>query len=400
MVIGAGLAGLAAAVELDRRGHDVEVLEAADRVGGRVTTDTVDGHLLDRGFQVVLSAYPELDLLERDRLDIRPFRPGALIRVDGSFHRVADPFRRPWEALDSLRAPIGSPADKARILALRRSVRSGSLDDLWTRPDQPAIDRLRDLGFSPRIIERFFRPLFGGITLDPGLQGSSRMFEVVFRMLAEGPAGLPVGGMRAIPEQLATRLGDRIRLGHPVAEVSAGRVTVDGHGRIGADAVIVATDATTAHRLTGSRDHGWRGSTTVWVRAGSTPVAAPILVLNGDPTGPVVSVAVPSQVSATYAPAGAVTIAVAAPAVEPGLPAAMRATVRDWWGPEVDDWEELRVDSIARAHPVIPLGTPHDQPVLVDEGVWVCGDHRRDASVNGALASGRAVAAAVDARLT
>ncbi|MDA8746269.1 FAD-dependent oxidoreductase, partial [Rubripirellula amarantea] len=58
VIVGAGLAGLSCALKLAEAGRAVTVLEASNRVGGRVRTDVVDGYTLDHGFQVLLTAYP------------------------------------------------------------------------------------------------------------------------------------------------------------------------------------------------------------------------------------------------------------------------------------------------------------------------------------------------------
>ena len=57
------------------------------------------------------------------------------------------------------------------------------------------------------MIDRFFRPLFGGIQLYPDLRTSRRMFEIIFKYLSEGQSALPANGMSAIPEQMAKFLG-------------------------------------------------------------------------------------------------------------------------------------------------------------------------------------------------
>ena len=399
------MAGLAAAIELQSFDHAVQIFEGADRPGGRVATDEVDGHLLDRGFQVLLDAYPEVwNLIDPSAIDMRYFVSGASTRYDGAFHRVADPLSDPAGIVSTVRAPIGSLADKARILGFRRAVRKGTLDDLWSRSETTALERLQDVGFGDDMIERFLRPLFTGIMLDPELSGSSRMLEFVFRMLSAGQTGVPADGMAAIPAQLAARLPEgTISLSTPVTAVSSSpsgaEVKLADGETIEADAVIIATDATAASELCDVADHGWRATTTVWFASDEPPVTEPILLLNGDGSGPVNSAAVMSQVSDQYAPAGRSTIAASTPTVEPGMADAMRAQLTEWFGSSVEAWDVLRVVEIERAHPIQPKN--HDRSGVASVGnsdgrILVCGDHRTDPSINGALFSGRAAARMLD----
>lgn len=400
-VIGAGLAGLAAAVEVSGTGHDVVVVESSGGPGGRVRTDEVDGFLLDRGFQILLSAYPEAAaLLDLDALDLRAFDPGALVRWGDGFHRVADPFRTPTGLLDTLRAPIGSPLDKARILAFRRRVTSGDLAELWQRPETTARRRLAEVGFGQTMVDRFLGPLFAGITLDPNLTGSSRVLEFVFRMLASGDAVVPARGMGRIPEQLAARLpAGSLRLSTPARVVEPGKVTLDDGEVLGVDQIIVATDLDEATRLTGLPTRAWRGVTSVWLAADEAPLADPILALNGTGVGPVNSLAVMSAVSPHYAPDGRSLVVCSTPAVGPDLVEEMRNQLAGWFGAAASGWEVLRVDAIERAQPVHPVGHDRTGAVATAEGVIVCGDHVRDPSINGALGSGRAAARAALASL-
>ena len=116
LIVGAGLAGLACAQDLTRAGVACTVLEASDGVGGRVRTDVVDGFLLDRGFQILLTAYPEVQgRLDVAALEVGLFEPGAAIRRRGRFHRVSDPLRRPLGIPGTVSAPIGTLADKVEV---------------------------------------------------------------------------------------------------------------------------------------------------------------------------------------------------------------------------------------------------------------------------------------------
>ena len=201
VVVGAGLAGLVCAAELTTAGLDVALLEAGDGVGGRVRTDLVEGFRLDRGFQVLLTAYPHARAhLDLAALDLRTFSPGAKIRTARGFATVSDPFRDPGRLPATLAAPVGSLLDKARIGLLRAQVRRGSVEDVWQRPEVSTAERLAGLGFSARMVDAFFRPFLGGVLLDRELTTSSRQFDFVFRCFSEGQVAVPAQGMQAISD--------------------------------------------------------------------------------------------------------------------------------------------------------------------------------------------------------
>lgn len=388
VIVGAGLSGLRAAIAVADAGRRPLVVERSDGVGGRVRTDEVDGHLLDRGFQVLLTAYPELIT---DGLEICPFAPGARVRIGSATHTVGDPFRRITDLPATAVAPVGSLFDKLQILRLRSSVRRGTIEELLSADDDvAAIDHLRAVGFSSKMIERFLRPLFGGITLEPDLLGSARVLRFVFRMLSEGDAAVPAGGMGRLADALVTRLGDRgdIELGAEVSEVGDRGVVVDGRS-IAAGSVIVATGATEAAELVGTHDRGWNRTTTWWFGCDESPEPGGYLVLDGGRSGPVNQLAVLSDVSSTYAPEGRCTVAaVGIGRAGDAGEAEVRRQLAEWYGPQVDDWALLRTDDIERAQPKQPPGWDASGPRAVD-GVIVTGDHCRDSSLDGALATGR-----------
>ena len=393
VVVGAGLAGLTASRLLSDRGLEVAVLDASDGVGGRVRTDRVDGFLLDRGFQVYLTAYPEgREQLDLEALDLRSFEPGALVWVEGGFHRIADPFRRPTALWPTLRAPIGSLTDKLLIARLRASVRRS--DDLGD--DVATIEALRRLGFSDRMVERFLRPLFAGITLDRDLLGSARMFRFVFSMLARGDAAVPARGMGSIPKQFAARLPEgTIRLEHRVGRLDGTAALLEDGERVEGRVLLVATEGPEAARLCGIDPVGSLPAAAVWYAAPEPPVADPVLLLDGDGDGTVNNVAVMSAVAPGYAPPGRALVAVQSFAAGPSPEAAVRARLREVFGSVVNGWEHLRTDLIPHAQPVQRPPFPLTRQARLGDGRYVAGDHRATASINGAMQSGRLAAEAI-----
>ena len=398
-VVGAGLAGLACARELARRGVECAVLDAADAVGGRVRTDRVEGFQIDRGFQVHLTAYPEARrVLDYDALDLWAFEPGALVWRGGRFERLGDPLRRPLQAVPTLLSDVGTLADKVRVLGLRRSVTRGSVDGLWERPETTTERALRErYGFSDRMIDRFFRPFLGGVFLDRSLADSSRTFEFYFRMFSAGDAAVPAAGIGAIPQQLAAGLPAPPRLNARVAEVTAGGVTLADGERVPARAVVVATDADAAAALVpGVEAPGWKGTTQIAWAAPAPPRDEPVLMLDGEGVGPVNNAQVLSAVAPTYAPPGQalVTASVLDGAAADSEPAA-RAQLRRWFGPQVNAWRTLAVTRVPRALPRLRSVEPPERPVRLGDGLYLAGDWRRNGSINGALVAGRHAAEAV-----
>jgi len=307
VIIGAGLAGLCCARTLHLAGIPFQILEASDGVGGRVRTDRVEGFLLDRGFQVLQTAYPEARrVLDYPSLNLKPFYPGALVYWGGRLHRVGDPRRQPRHALATVFSPIGSFTDKLRVARLRWRVSQGSLEDLFRRPETSTLTALKAQGFSDTMIERFFKPFFSGVFFDRELASSSRMFEFVFRMLAEGDTALPAEGIGAIPAQLAAALpAGSLRTDAAVAKVEEGRVVLASGEEVQSSKVVLATDARETARLLGDeKSFETMSCACLYFAAPKVPLAEPVLVLDGENTGPVTNLAVVSNVAPSYAPPG------------------------------------------------------------------------------------------------
>jgi phytoene dehydrogenase-like protein len=385
-------------------GRSFQIVEAADAVGGRVRTDLVDGYRIDRGFQILLTAYPEAQChLDYTALRLKPFARGALIRFGGRFHRLADPRRDPLRGVASLFGAVGTIGDKWKILDLESKLRKFKPEELFEQPEGLTLDLLRWNGFSEAMIERFFRPFLGGIFLERDLVTSARMFRFVFRMFADGDAAVPADGMGAIPEQMARRLPEHsLRLAAPVEGVGPGYVTLRSGETLTAKAVVVAADGESAARLLGwDRPKPARAVTCLSFAAAESPLKEPILVLNAEPDGPVNNLAVMSDVAPTYAPAGRALVSASVlgdPAEsDADLETRVRRQLTAWFDERVAAWTHLRTDRIRYALPdqTAPALDPARRPVRAAPGLYVCGDHRDDASINGALHSGWRAAQAV-----
>lgn len=397
VIIGAGLAGLACARHLHAAGRSFLICEAADRVGGRVATDVCDGYRLDRGFQVLLTAYPEARrVLDYDALELRRFYPGALVRHSGKWHRVADPFRHPIDGLRGAFNPIGSFTDKLRV----GWSRLGGFNFSHHEPGLTTLEALRAEGFSESIIERFFRPFLGGVFLENQLDTTVRKLEFVMRNFARGDTAIPALGMAEIPRQLAAALpASAIRLKTRVKAIDGNSVHLEGGEFLTAKAVVIATEAGGAERLLGRSDppSDSNSVTCLYFTATSAPVSEPILLLNGEGEGPVNNLTVLSAVSPEYAPPGrhliSISVVDSAAAAAPDLEERVRRQSLDWFGACAKKWELLRIDRIPHAVPSQRVAP--EKSARLRDNLYQCGDHCGIASLNTALTSGAAAAQAV-----
>ncbi len=422
VIIGGGVAGLCAAIHCQRRGLDWTLIEGSDRLGGRVATRMIDGCRIDRGFAVLLTAYPELrGMIDLEQLDLRTFQSGAHIQRGGAFVRVANPLRHPIRGvISALTGAIGA-TDAFRILPVAMRAAFGrSVIDPDASYGFSARDLLRRMKVSEQLIDQFFRPFFGGVFLDGTLGSDAAAFEFRLAMFARGAAALPREGMGAIAQQLIAQIpNERIRMRTAAREINRvgdgatsarWRVTTNVGQAHDANAIIIALDADGARSLLPSLPlRAWCSTAAITWRVESAqlpfPLREPILLLDGDGDGPVNHLCSPTSVVAGYAPEG--TSLISGNVIDPvslelndeDLERSARSQMSKWFSAEsTRGWNLFCIDRIRHA---LPRQYPQDfaaRPKMDQgDGLFLAGDHVADGSINGAMRSGRIAAEAVGA---
>ena len=284
-IIGAGVSGLIAAYELEQEGYRPIIIEQSSEVGGRVKTVHANGYDLDLGFQVLLTAYPlAKQYLDMDALNLRKLKSGALIYSNGKAYQIGDPLRNLKVLIPTLLSKVGSIGDKLKILKLNQSLKKKSIESIFASPETTTHEYLVRFGFSPNIIERFFKPFFSGIFLEPDLRTSSRMFEFVYKMFGEGYAAIPKSGIGEISEQLKGKLQNtEIKFNCRVEEVTNDYILLGSGEKILHHGVIITTDASTLIRNLNDQETTWKSCMCLYFEVDKTNIPTDTIALVAEP---------------------------------------------------------------------------------------------------------------------
>ncbi|WP_405915265.1 NAD(P)/FAD-dependent oxidoreductase [Streptomyces sp. NBC_00728] len=390
LVVGGGLAGLACARDLAGYGFGVRVLEASDGVGGRMRSDAHEGFVVDRGFQVFNTSYPQVRRrLALRELRLRPFTPGILVHTEDGPLRFSDPTRGPRRLGDLRPGRLTGTRDLIALAALSGRDMLAPVRSLKRGEDRTTRTALAAAGFSEEFVERFFRPFLSGVFLEDQLETSGRVFHLVWRSMLRGTLCLPGAGIGAVPRLLAEALPpDAVHLGTPVARLTDDGVELDAGGELAARAVVVATGPGPAARLLPGLDlPAYRVVTTYYHAATRRPAAEAILVT--DTRRRFLNTCVLSEVVPGYAPPGMSLIATSVLGQDQeGREAWLRDALAEVYGTDTASWDLLTVRTVPDALPAMPPPQPLGRTSRVAPGRYVCGDHRATGSVQGALASG------------
>jgi phytoene dehydrogenase-like protein len=411
VVVGAGLSGLICARKLHQAGVPILVVDADDRPGGRLKTDVVDGFKLDRGFQVLLTAYPTASReIDFGSLDLGAFQPGSYVYHGGRLSLLEqqsfiEMFRTKFAMARDKTIPFH---DKKLLASLANSVGRMSARQAYATQPMTTEEFLGHVGFSDEAIDRYFRPFLGGIFLDRDLQFDARQFHFVWAMLNQGKMVLPANGMQALADQIAADIPRYLfRFGNRVSEVLRddkgypNGVRFDTSETLHASAVVVSTEGDVAAELTGQANHaGFKSSTCLYFETPTPFVDGAYLVLNGTGKGIVNHVAPVSNAAPSYAPPGKHLASVSLIGNPEGSDEQLAEAVKQEltaWAPDKGAymWRFIRAYRIRFAQMAQPVGFIEHRPsnATNHDGLYWAGEFTQNSSIEGAVRSGLECAA-------
>ena len=404
-IIGAGLAGLACAIELQKNKIDFQIFEASDGVGGRVRSDVVDGFTLDRGFQLYNPSYAEgKRLLDYQDLDLKPFTPGVAIRDGKRLRLVVDPFRSRDFRFRLLRDLPGNPFSQLGLVRYFLKYLITSDAQIATTKDISAQVSLTKSGIKGSLLEKLFRPFLQGVFLESELSTSRKFLDVVLKNFLQGIPSVPAKGMQEISNQLAAKLPkEKISLNTKVLSISGNKLTTS-EGEIEARKIVVATDPTTAISWLKLEPKKMHSVTTWYFKAdksiNSIVKAKPILFVDAQKNGPLTNAVVITNAAPSYAPNGEVLVS--ASAISPNENAdllSVKKHLSHLFGVNTDSWQLIKEYKIKEALPAMIPPFSLVSSNQINNDLFVAGDHRVTSSIQGALLSGTNTATLVKVSL-
>ena len=390
IVVGAGISGLSCALELEKNGYQVQILEKENHPGGRVHSDIVDGYILNRGFQVLQTGYPETKrLLDYKKLELCNLDPEVWIMNNNKIKKLYDPIQNSSNLLKAAFSNVGTFWDKLRLLQLRQSTTSRSTNTIFQENETTSLEQIKNYGFSESIINEFFKPLFGGAFLDNELNTTSRMFNFVYKIFSIAPIAIPKYGMKSIPEQLEAKLESKISFNTNVVKLDNKNIFLENE-TLSADAIVLAANHNSARQLIPSIEEiHWNSTSCYYFIADSPPFSSKVVLLNGDNRGEINNVFVPTNISKAYSPNNKSIISVSTIGLNNNEDN-IRNELNNWFGNQTEDWKLLHTYHIEQALPRMSVpSVSHSQYV---NGIHLCGDYLTSSSIHGSMHSGRMTA--------
>jgi protoporphyrinogen oxidase len=399
IIVGAGLSGLAAALKLEKAGMRYLLLEKEDRVGGKLKTDKVDGFILDRGFQTVYTAYPELSqIVDFNDLNMRFFNEGTYIMKDGKSEIFANPLKHPSQFLRILKSKVALPWDYFRLLKLRFNLRNLTETEIFDKYEAKSSTVWRKRYFSKRIIQNVLQPLFSGIFLEDDMITSRRSFEFFYQMMNKGRTGFPALGMEEIPKHIEKQLDpENIRRNAEVKRVDDQQITLSNGETITGEQIIVTVPAPVAKEiLDNSTRSEYHSTTCLYFKSPKHHGNSKMVFTNANKVKLVNNVAIISNVAPERAPVGYQLIQCSINGLSTAEDETLVKEVVKELAPyfRTHHWEFIKSYRIQDALPdqTSVLGTITRQQNKAGDHLWLTGDYFMYGSSNAAVKGGRLIA--------
>ena len=371
-------------------------------MGGRLKTDYEDGFRLDHGFQVLLTGYKEVhQYLDLEALKLGYFEPGAIVFEDGIRYEAFDPLRDWTKLIPMAFSGLGTLKDKFLIWKLTRTLQEKQVEQLFERDAVTTIDFLKQFGFSEGIINRFFKPFFGGIFLENDLSTSSNMFRFVFKMFSEGMAAIPRSGIQAIAEQLAGKLKQtEVRLNTEVAEVKANSVHLTSGEEIPFHRLIIATAPNSIVPELKGQEQEWHSTLNLYFKTIDNVFDRKAIALVADDKYKINNFCEISDIVDEYSPANEFLVSVTLKdhvEWDGNLPSEITKELEELVKLRADSFTYVKHFEIPKALPKIDNVVYNIQPTqtLLREHIFIAGDYLLNGSLDAAMRSGRLAAEAL-----
>ena len=249
VIVGGGIAGLQAANILQSKGLDFILIEKSMSLGGRVQSEEFQGYILDHGFQVLQTAYPEVQRsLQISKWDLSYFQSGAYVLNEGKFKPFLNPLKSPLLFLKNIDSAGATIFDFLKLAWIWLKTQ-GSISPINFDPETTSelISRYR---FSEKFQRNFLRPFFAGIFLDDQLSPPASLFFYYMKQFLEGKAALPRNGIGDIALDLASRIPkEKIMTGVWVTEIKGKTLQLSNDETVHFDQLVLATDPKQACEL-------------------------------------------------------------------------------------------------------------------------------------------------------